>query len=205
MITLFQDLRYALRALRQNTAVTLVAALALALGIGANTAIFSVVHAVLLEPLPYADPARLVTLLGPRSHPLSPPDFLDIRNQSRSFEGVAAAESWTGNLSGRSIPEQIVGLHLSEDMFRVLGVPALRGRTFSRDDFEAGHGRVLVISYGLWQRRFGGAADVIGQSIVLDGEPYTLIGVMPRLVSIHAVLDYAGGNVGAARFVGPHR
>ncbi len=179
MITLFQDLRYALRALRQNTAVTLVAALALALGIGANTAIFSVVHAVLLEPLPYADPARLVTLLGPRSHPLSPPDFLDIRNQSRSFEGVAGAEAWTGNLSGRNTPEQIVGLHLSEDMFRVLGVPALRGRTFSRDDFEAGHGRVLVISYGLWQRRFGGAADVIGQSIVLDGEPYTLIGVMP--------------------------
>jgi len=179
LITLFQDLRYALRVLRQNTAVTLVAVLALALGIGANTAIFSVVHAVLLEPLPYAEPARLVTLLGPRSHPLSPPDFLDIRNQARSFEGVAAAEGWTGNLSGRSTPEQIVGLHLSEDMFRLLGVPALRGRTFSRDDFEAGHGRVLVISYGLWQRRFGGAADVIGQTVVLDGEPYSLIGVMP--------------------------
>jgi predicted permease len=177
LITLFQDLRYALRTLRQNTAVTLVAALAL--GIGANTAIFSVVHAVLLEPLPYSDPARLVTLLGPRSHPLSPPDFLDIRNQSRSFEGVAAAESWTGNLSGSSIPEQIVGLRLSEDMFRVMGVPPLRGRTFSRDDFEPGQGRVLVISYGLWQRRFGGTADVIGQTIVLDGEPFTLIGVMP--------------------------
>jgi predicted permease len=179
LITLFQDLRYALRALRQNMAVTLVAVLALALGIGANTAIFSVVHAVLLEPLPYADPARLVTLLGPRSHPLSPPDFLDIRNQARSFEGVAAAEGWTGNLSGRSTPEQIVGLHLSKDMFRVLGVPALRGRTFSRDDFEPGQGRVLVISCGLWQRRFGGAADAIGQTVVLDGEPYTLIGVMP--------------------------
>jgi predicted permease len=179
LITLFQDLRFSLRTLRLNTAVTLVAALALALGIGANTAIFSVVHAVLLEPLPYADPARLVTLLGPRSRPLSPPDFLDIRNQSQSFEGVAAAESWTGNLSGRSIPEQIVGLRLSEDMFRVLGVPPLRGRTFSRDDFEPGRGRVLVISYGLWQRRFGGTLDVIGQTIVLDGEPYTLIGVMP--------------------------
>ena len=179
MITLFQDLRYALRTLGQNAAVTLVSALALALGIGANTAIFSVVHAVLLEPLPYADPARLVTLLGPRSRPLSPPDFLDIRHEAHSFEWVAAAEGWTGNLSGRSIPEKISGLHLSEDMFRMLGVPALRGRTFSRDDLEAGRGRVLVISYGLWQRRFGGAEDAIGQTVVLDGEPYTLIGVMP--------------------------
>jgi putative ABC transport system permease protein len=179
LTTLLWDIRYALRTLRQNPAVTAVAALALALGIGANTAIFSVVNAVLLSPLPYADPSRLVTLLGPRSHPLSPPDFIDIRNQSKSFEGVAAGESWTGNLSGRSIPEQIVGLHLSEDMFRILGVPALRGRTFSRDDFQARHGRVLVISYGLWQRRFGGAADAIGQTVVLDGEPYNLIGVMP--------------------------
>ena len=179
MTTLLLDIRYAFRTLRQNTAVTLVAALALALGIGANTAIFSVVHAVLLDPLPYADPARLVTLLGPRSRPLSPPDFLDIRKQARSFEAVAAAEGWSGNLSGRNTPEQIVGLHLSEDMFRLLGVPALRGRTFPPDDFGPGCGKVLVISYGLWQRRFGGVADVIGQKVVLDSEPYTLIGVMP--------------------------
>ena len=179
MTTHLHDIRYAFRALRQNTAVTLVAALALALGIGANTAIFSVVHAVLLDPLPYADPSRLVTLLGPRSHPLSPPDFLDIRKQARSFEAVAAAEGWSGNFTGRSTPEQVVGLHLSEDMFRLLGVPALRGRTFSPDDFGPGRGKVLVISYGLWQRRFGGAADAIGQKVVLDGEPYTLIGVMP--------------------------
>ncbi len=179
MITIFQDLRYALRALRQNTAVTFVAVLALALGIGANTAIFSVVNAVLLEPLPYADPARLITLLRPLSRPLSPPDFLDIRRQARSFELVAAAEAWSGNLTGRSTPEQIIGLHLSEDMFHLLGVPALRGRTFSSEDFAAGRSRVLVISHGLWQRRFGGSADAIGQTIVLDGEPYTLIGVMP--------------------------
>ena len=179
MTTLLHDIRYAFRTLRHNTAVTLVAALALALGIGANTAIFSVVHAVLLEPLPYADPARLVTLLGPRSHPLSPPDFLDIRQQARSFEAVAAAEAWSGNFTGRSTPEQVVGLHLSEDMFPLLGVPALRGRTFSPDDFGPGRGKVLVISYGLWQRRFGGTASAIGQKVVIDGEPYTLIGVMP--------------------------
>jgi predicted permease len=179
VITLLQDLRHAFRTLRQNFAVTLVAALALALGIGANTAIFSVVHAVLLQPLPYGDPQQLVTLLGPRSRPLSPPDFVDICNQARSFQAVAAAEGWTGNLSGRSTPEQIVGLRLSADMFRLLGVPAFRGRTFSSDDFAAAHGRVLVISYGLWQRRFGGAADAIGQTVVLDGEPYALIGVMP--------------------------
>ena len=179
MTTLLHDIRYAFRTLRQNTAVTLVAALALALGIGANTAIFSVVHAVLLEPLPYADPERLVTLLGPRSRPVSPPDFLDIRRQARSFEAVAAAEGWSGNFTGRSTPEQVVGLHLSEDMFPLLGVQALRGRTFSADDFGPGRGKVLVISYGLWQRRFGGAAGAIGQKVVIDGEPYTLIGVMP--------------------------
>jgi len=179
LTTLLHDIRYAFRTLRQNTAVTLVAALALALGIGANTAIFSVVHAVLLEPLPYADPERLVTLLGPRSRPVSPPDFLDIRRQARSFEAVAAAEGWSGNFTGRSTPEQVVGLHLSEDMFPLLGVPALRGRTFSADDFGPGRGKVLVISYGLWQRRFGGAAGAIGQKVVIDGEPYTLIGVMP--------------------------
>ena len=179
MTTLLQDVRQAARTLRLNAGVTAVAVLALALGIGANTAIFSVVHAVLLEPLPYGDPSRLVTLLGPRSHPLSPPDFQDLRTQSRSFAGVAAAEGWTGNLSGHSRPEQIVGLRLTQDIFRVLGVPALRGRVFSSDDFRPGSGNVLVISYGLWQRRFGGSANAVGQTVVLDGTPYTLIGVMP--------------------------
>ncbi len=179
MTTLLHDIRYALRALRKNASVTLLAALALALGIGANTAIFSVVHAVLLAPLPYGDPTRLVTLLGPRSRPLSPPDFNDLRAQSRSFESMAAAEGWTGNLSGRAVPEQILGLHLTEDMFHLLNVPAWRGRTFLKDDFKTGRSHVLVISYGLWQRRFGGAPDAIGQIVILDGVPYTLIGVMP--------------------------
>ncbi len=179
MTTFVQDVRYALRTLTQNRAVTLVAVLALALGIGANTAIFSVVNAVLLQPLPYGDPERLVSLLSPKSLPLSPPDFLDLRKQARSFESVAAAEGWSASLRGRSRPEQILGLHLTEDMFQVLGVPAFRGRTFSREDFAPGKLNVLVISYGLWQRRFGGASDVIGQPVVLDDTRYTIIGVMP--------------------------
>ena len=176
---LLSDLRYALRTLRQNLTVTAAAALALALGIGANSAIFSVVHAVLLEPLPYRDPSRLVTLLGPRSNPISPPDFADLRSQSSSFEFMGAAEAWQATLRGAGRPEQIVGLHLSAEMFPLLGVPALRGRTFSRDDFEGGRQNVLVISYGLWQRRFGGAADAIGQTVQLNGASYTIIGVMP--------------------------
>ena len=200
---LLSDLRYALRTLRQNLAVTAAAALALALGIGANSAIFSVVHAVLLEPLPYRDPSRLVTLLSPRSNPLSPPDFADFHSQSRSFEFMAAAEAWQATLRGGGRPEQIAGLHLGEDMFPLLGVPALRGRTFSRDDFEAGRHNVLVISYGLWQRRFGGSPDVIGQSVQLSGASYTIIGVMPprfqfapfwfTRAEMWAPLDLSGG------------
>src|ERR1051325_1342050 len=130
-----RDLRYALRVLMQNRAVTIMAVLALALGIGANTAIFSVVHAVLLTPLPYHDPGRLVTVLGHGSNPVSPADFRDVRKQARSFERVGAAELWSASLTGRDAPEEIVGQHFSEDMFPLLGVVPLRGRTFDAGDF----------------------------------------------------------------------
>src|SRR6185369_16594294 len=107
------DVRYAIRVLLKSRGVTLIAIIALALGIGANTAIFSVVRAVLLSPLPYRDPDRLVSMLQKNSGPVGAADFVDIRNQARSFESVGAAELWTASLSGRDVPEQIVGMHVS--------------------------------------------------------------------------------------------
>ena len=175
----FQDVRYAVRLLLQNRTVTLVAMIALTLGIGANTAIFSVVNAVLLKPLPYRDPGAIVTLLGPASAPLSAGDFTDIKVQARSFESAAAAEGWGGSLTGGEKPEQVIGLRLSGGMFQLLGVPAYRGRTFLAEDFEPGKENVLVLGYGLWQRRFGGASGVIGKSVTLDGTPYNVVGIMP--------------------------
>src|SRR5580704_14628609 len=176
---LFHDLRYALRTLLQTRGVTLIAVLALALGIGANTAIFSVVHAVLLSPLPYRDPDRLVTMLQSRDNPVSPADFLDVREQARSFERVGAAELWGASLTGRDAPEQIVGMHMSEDMFPLLGATPAQGRTFDAADFGPGKDHVIVLGYALWQRSFGGAPGVVGQKILLDNESYTVIGIMP--------------------------
>lgn len=176
---MIQDFRYAIRVLVKSRTTTLIAVLALALGIGANTAIFSIVNAVLFRPLPYNDPERLMTVLTPGSSPVSPGDYVDVREQARSFDRMAAAEYWSASLTGREAPEQITGLHLSEDMFPMLGVPALRGRTFDKSDFAAGKEQVLVISHGLWQRAFGGANDAIGQQVLIDGTSYTLIGVMP--------------------------
>jgi predicted permease len=172
-------MRYAIRVLLKGRAVTAIAVLALALGIGANTAIFSIVNAVLLRPLPYREPSRLVTMLGSNSNPVSPADFLDVRKQARSFEKMGAAEAWGASLTGRETPEQISGLHLSEDMFALLGIAPIRGRTFDVRDFEAGKNQVAVIGYALWQRSFGGSDSAIGQKILLDGENYTVIGVMP--------------------------
>jgi len=173
-------LRYAISSILRGRGATLAAIVALALGIGANTAIFSFVRAVLLQPLPYRDSDRLVSLLEQDSNPLGADDFIDIRSQARSFDGVAAAELWSANLSGHDNPEQIVGMHVSQDLFRVLGVTPVRGRTFDAGDFAPGKRRVLVIGYGLWQRVFGGAPDVIGKDVKLDGEAYTIVGVMPR-------------------------
>ena len=157
MSSLVQDFRYAIRVLLKSRGTTLIAVVALALGIGANTAIFSIVNAVLFRPLPYHEPERLMTVLTPGSSPVSPADYLDVRAQAQSFERMGAIEYWSASLTGRESPEQILGLHLSEDMFPLLGVAPLRGRTFDKRDFAAGKERVLVISHALWQRAFGGS------------------------------------------------
>src|SRR5579862_3381169 len=171
-------MRYAIRVLLKGRGATFIAVLALALGIGANTAIFSIVNAVLLRSLPYREPNRLVTVLGPRNNPVAPANFLDVRKQARSFARMGAAEAWGPSLNGREIPEQLTGMHLSEEMFPLLGVAPIRGHAFGALDFAPGKNQVAVIGYALWQRSFGGSDSAIGQKILLDGLGYTVIGVM---------------------------
>ncbi len=177
--TFFQDLRYGARQLMRNPGFAAAAILTLALGIGANTAIFSVVRGVLLKPLAYSDPDRIVVMLMEGRNPVSPADFLDWRAQSRSFSGMAAAEMWNGNLTGGERPESVPGLRIGEGMFELLGVPPLIGRTFQSDDFVAGKDRVVVLGHRLWQRQFGGDSNVVGRSFALNGESYQVVGVMP--------------------------
>ncbi len=176
---LAQDFKYGLRTMRRAPGFTAVAVLTLALGIGANTAIFSVVNAVLLRPLPYRDPARLVTVLHDGWKPVAPANFLDWREQSRSFESIAAAQLWSLTMTGQDRPEQLSVLQTSAEIFQVLGVDAALGRTYAAGEDRSGHEHVVVLSHRLWQRRFGGAPDVVGREVTLDGEPYTVIGVMP--------------------------
>jgi putative ABC transport system permease protein len=179
---LVRDLRFAGRMLVREPGFTLLAVLALALGIGATTAIFTIVDAVLLRPLPYRNSDRLVvTLHGPTaSGPVSPADYVDYRRSARSFERLSAAQAWGATLGGGERPERVSGLQVSADLFDLLGIPALAGRTFVQGEDEPGRDRVVVLSHALWQRRFASDTFVIGRAIPLDGEPYVVIGVMPR-------------------------
>jgi len=173
------DLRYGFRMIIKHRMVTCVAVLALGLGIGANTAIFSIINAVVLRPLPYGNPDRLVTILHEGSNPVAPANYFDLAAQNQSFEGIAAAQYWEPNLTGRDQPEHLRGLKLTAQMFQVLGVSPALGRTFNPDEDQPGRDRVVVLSNQLWQRRFGGQPGVVGQQVTIDGESHTIIGVMP--------------------------
>jgi putative ABC transport system permease protein len=188
---LWQDLRYGLRTLLKNPGFTIVAVVALALGIGANSAIFSVVNSVLLRPLPFKSPKQLVMVwenaahLGfPKNTP-SPPSFLDWQRQNTVFTGMAAMSERSFNLTGVGEPERLEGRRVSANLFDLLGVPALLGRTFVPDDDRPGT-HVALLSYSLWQRSFGLDPSIIGRAVTLNGESYTVIGVMPRGVHLHA-------------------
>ena len=180
METLYQDLRYSLRNLAKTPAFTAVALITLALGIGANTAIFSVVNAVLLRALPYAAPDRLVVLLHKGRNPASHGNFMDWKRDNHVFENMAAAEGWSANLTGVDRPLKLPGMRVTPEMFPTLGVAPLLGRNFSFDEAHKGKDRVVVLSYPLWQQQFGGDRDVLGQTMQLNGEAYTIIGVMPN-------------------------
>jgi len=174
-----RDLRVGVRSLARTPAFAAAAILALALGIGANTAMLSVVNGVLLRPLPYADADRLVVILHKGRNPVAPANFVDWSRQTRSFSATAAAEFWTPNLAGTENPEQINGLHVTAGVFPMLGVQPVLGRWLTERDDAPGVEPVVVVAYGLWQRRFGGDAAIIGRRISLDGRLHTIVGVMP--------------------------
>src|SRR5262249_30686369 len=178
--TSFADIRYGLRGLYKDPAFSLVAIITLAAGIGANTAIFSVVNAVLLQPLPYKDPSRLVVVLHGGRNPVAPANFIDWRNQSTSFERMGAAEYWTPNLTGADRPEKLWALHISSDILPLLGVKPVLGRGFLSEEDNRGRDHQVILSYALWQRRFAGDPGILSRQVVLDGETYAIVGVMPR-------------------------
>jgi putative ABC transport system permease protein len=184
MGTLLEDLRYGFRMLRKNPGFAAVAVVTLALGIGANTAIFSIVHAVLLRPLSYQDPARLVMVWEQNPHRgwseniVSGANFLDWKRLNHVFDGLAAFESSFFNLSGDATPEEISGERVSTNLFSVLGVQPFRGRLFLADEEQREKAAVLV-SYGLWQQRYGGDPALVGKRISLNGESYPVVGILP--------------------------
>src|ERR1051325_8134599 len=177
---LIQDLRYALRQLRKSPGFAAVAVITLALGIGANTAIFSVVNAVLLRPLPYKDDGRLVVVLHNGRNPVAPANFADWQSQNRSFESMGAAESWSPNFTSTDNPENLVGLRITSEILPMLGVQPLLGRVFLPEEQQAGKDLEVVLSYGLWQNHFAGDANVLGRTMALDGHSFTIVGVMPK-------------------------
>ena len=184
MNSLWQDIRYALRVLAKQPGFTAIVVLTLALGIGANTAIFSVVNAVILEPLPFPDSKQLVALNGTDAHlgdmhrPLSYPDFADFRAQNRTLESVAAYDRNTATLTGSGEPLHIETALVNANLFDVLRSAPLLGRTFVTSEDEAGT-HVAVLSHHLWTSHFGANPDIVGQSITLDAKVYTVVGVMP--------------------------
>ena len=184
--TLLQDLRFAVRMLRKSPGFTVVAILTLALGIGANTAIFSVVNSVLIQPLPYAEPSGLVMLWEKNSqfssdhNTVSPPDFLDWRGRSDAFYDMAAIYDKRENLAGNGDPEEVIVQQVSANFFSVLGVNAIVGSGFTAENGQEGHDNVVILSYGFWEERFAGDTAIIGKTISLDGHPQTIVGVAPK-------------------------
>jgi putative ABC transport system permease protein len=185
MGTIWQDVKFGARVLLKSPAFTAVAVLVVALGVGANTAIFSVVNAVLLRPLPFEEPEQLVRVFGTNARrnsfrrPHSFPNFADLRAQNASFEAMSAYTGTTGALSTGDAPEQITGVSATGEIFRVLRTKPALGRLISPEDERAGGSPSLVISHGLWQRRFGGDPSVVGRHVKLDGRDREIVGVTP--------------------------
>lgn len=181
---LLMDVRYGLRMLRRSPGFTAVAVLTLALGIGANTAIFSVVHAILLRPLPFRDSGQLVMLFtrdarNQRNY-VSYPDYVDWQKQSRAFEEICALVPQSVNLTKQGEPKRVIGSFVSANFFAMLGIEPAVGRDFRAGEDGAGAARVVIVSFGLWQDMFGGDPELVGKALVLNDAPYTVIGILPR-------------------------
>ena len=210
MATLIHDARYAVRTLRRRPAFTIVSALTLALGIGATSAIFGVIDAMLFRPLRYPAPEQIVVVSmtrgGSLREPPAYPDFLDWREQSRSFQSLAVTRSQSVNLTGRETPERLSGNFVSASLLSLLGAEPLTGRLFAHDETEVGTASpVAVISEGLWRRRFGADPAIVGSPIVLNGQPFTVIGVMQSTFAffngteVYLPIAYYPNNAGLTR------
>src|SRR5437588_9170094 len=183
METVLQDIRYGIRMLWKAPGFTLVALVALALGIGANAALFTVINTVLQRPCPYRQPDKLVrifeTMMPSGMGTASAPNFRDWQQQNHSFEHLAAYKWDSLNLQNVAAPERVVSTFVTGDLFPMLGVSAMRGRTLTVQDEQADQPLAVVISSGFWRRRFGGDPNLIGRNITFDAQPYTVVGIMP--------------------------
>jgi len=181
-----RDIRFAVRSLMKSPGFTVIAILVIAVGIGANTAVFSVINTVLLKPITYPDPPSLVHLMNTGDQGSFPganvPKFNIWRQQTGIFQQVAAYDTGGAglNLTGNDQPEQVQGVHVSADYFSILGAPVIAGRTFTAAEDSPHGGNVVVLGYGLWKRRFGGNRDIVGNNIQLNGQPYQVVGVIGR-------------------------
>jgi putative ABC transport system permease protein len=179
-----QDVRYGARLLRRSPAFSIVAVLTLALGIGANTAIFSVVNAVLLRPLPFPEPDRLVRIwesspTGNSRNVVNPHNFIDWRERTRSFQEMAAMHGWTSNITGNGEPLAVDGMRVSPQFFSVLGVSPLMGRRFIPEEEIPGRDNSVIFSYAFWRTHYGGDRNILGRKIMLNGDPVTVVAVLP--------------------------
>jgi putative ABC transport system permease protein len=185
MHNLLQDIRYGIRILLKNPVLTIVAVIALALGIGANTAIFSIVNGVLLSPLPYPHPDQLVMVWldnrkqGIRDDVASYPNFLDWRDRNKTFQGMSGMRDLTVNLTGVGEPEELRGAAVSSGFFQLIGVSLAQGRGFTLEEEQPGKDKIIVLGHGLWMRRFGGDPGILNKTISLNGEQHTVVGIMP--------------------------
>ena len=178
-----RNLRYGVRTLRKTPGFAVLTIAILALGIGANTAIFSLVHAVLLRELPYQQPDRLVSAWSIRPDnrgPFNIPDFLDYRDRNRTLESIAALAETSANLAGQGEPVRLQGVRVSANVFQMLGTSAALGRTLEPADDRPGAAGVLVLTHAMWRNRFGGDPQIVGRKLILNGSPYLVVGVLPR-------------------------
>jgi putative ABC transport system permease protein len=202
---MIQELRFALRMLLKNPLFTVIAVATLALGIGANTAVLSLVNALLLRPLPYRNPEQLVLIWqqflnqGLERIPVSPPEYLDYEKQTRSYEKVAAFDYANFNLTGGDLPERVQGAVVTPSLFPLLGVEPTRGRVFVSEENQAGRNDVVMISARLWQRRFGSNPAMVGSKLSLNGRTYTVIGIMPAAFEFPLPLFNVQGGTFAER------
>ncbi|HAF21795.1 MAG TPA: hypothetical protein DCK93_02600, partial [Blastocatellia bacterium] len=185
MRSFWQDIRYGLKVMRKNPGFIAIAVFALALGVGANTAIFSVVNAILLHPINYGNPDQLMMVWeksakrGFGQIPTSLPNFVDLRTDNKSLEDLGAFADSNFNLTGGDQPERVIGVRVTASLLSLVGIKPLRGRLFLSGEDQPQATRVLILSHHLWQRSFGANPNIVGQNVALNGDSYTVVGIMP--------------------------